>query len=296
MTSRRDYEARREEAVRAFGEGRLPEAQRGFEEALACARSLGDAELADRAFCNLAAVRISRGAWDEPRIDLRRILTSSPSSANGFLAAYNLARAYELAHDAKKGLFYARIARDRAELLDDAEWQFAARHEIANLLTADSHFEEAQEEYDRALSLLPAERVDEQHEAWINVGYCDLMLGRRRAAITRLYDRLRRVRRQGLGRLEALVRQDLALALLEVERPDLAARHARKALDLSRRGEADVEKNCLFLLADALDQLGEPDDAFEQRVALQRGFYPDQPELPELLSQVNVRQLVNLRA
>lgn len=291
------YESLRQRAVRTAHEGRLEEAENLFSQALAAARELGDPELGDRAYCNLAAVQISRGEWDGPRTELRRILTRSPGSPNAFLAAYNLARAYELSKDVKKGLFYARIARDRAQSEDQTEWRVAARHQVANLLVADSQFREAREEYHAALSLLDSpEAVDDQHEAWINLAYCDLMRGATRRALDHLYRRLRRVRREGLKRLEALVRQDLALALLEVARPDLSVRHSSRALELARNGEADVEKNCLFLLAEGLEARGNQREAFRVRQRLQQRFYPEQPNLAEVLSQVNVRRLVNLRA
>ena len=116
-------------------------------------------------------------------------------------------------------------------------------------------------------------------------------------ALAGLYRTLRKIVPRGLKRLEALARQDLSLALLEADRPDLGWRHASRALSLARSGgEADVEKNCLFLLGECAEALGQRDSAFELRRNLQTDFYPDQPELPWLLARIDARKIVNLRA
>lgn len=291
------YEELDRRAFEAFHDGRLPEAESLCLQAIEAARAGDDAELIDRAKCNWASVVMANGRWREPLAELRRISMATASLEIGFLATYNIARAYELGKETKKGFFYARIARDRAEALGDPMKRYAARHQIANFQTADSLFEEATETYRTALELLPASQRDDQLEAAINVAYCELMQGEVRKALGGLYRALRRSRREGSIRLEALAHQDLALALLEAKRPDLATRHASRALDQARdRGEADVEKNSLFLLAESLEQRGFHEDASTLRRELQDRFYPEQPQLPELLSRVNVRQIVNLRA
>ena len=284
-------------AFEAFHGGRLPEAEELSLQAIEAARASGDDQLVDRARCNWASVVMACGRWREPLATLREISMATGSTEVGFLATYNIARAYELGKETKKGMFYARIARDRAEALGEAHRRYAAWHQIANFQTADSRFDEATETYRHALEMIPEERRNGELEVAINLAYCELMRGRIRTALSGLYRALRRALRIGSARLEALARQDLSLALLEANRPDLATRHASRALHIAReRGEADVQKNSLFLLAEALEQQGREGEAYELRKELQARFYPDQPALPELLGRVNVRQLVNLRA
>ena len=74
------------------------------------------------------------------------------SPINCFLAAYTIARAYELRRDNRKGLFYARLARDRAAVLERPEWLASAWNQIANFLLGDSFFGEAAETYRHALA------------------------------------------------------------------------------------------------------------------------------------------------
>lgn len=284
-------------AREAFHRGRLDEAERLSSEAVDAARELQDEDLVDRAVCNRATVVMARGRWQEPLGDLRRILMATSSQRVSFLAAYNIARAYEYGKETKKGLFYARVAQGRAELVGDAEWRYGARHQIANFLTADSQFEEAIDTYRSALELLPEEERQDQHEANLNLSYCDLMTGKTSQALSALYRCLRRILSQGSSRLEALARQDLSLALLESGRPDLAERQASRALEIAEdRDEVDVVKNSLFLLGECAEARGERDEAFRIRTRLQNRFYPEQAELPWLLARVDARKLVNLRA
>ena len=111
---RERYERLRSSAIAALEGGRLREARERLDEAWRWAAAEGDVDLADRATCNLAAVDLALGELERPLPELRRILIGNRSPENCFLAAYNMARALELRKEHKKGLFYARIAQDRA--------------------------------------------------------------------------------------------------------------------------------------------------------------------------------------
>ena len=118
-----------------------------------------------------------RAQWEEendplePLTELRSILVARRDLETSRLAAYNIARIYERTKQYKKGLFYARTARDLSELLDRPEWIASSHNRIGNLLLAESYFAEACEEYDLALSLFePSESV--RHAILLeNVGY-----------------------------------------------------------------------------------------------------------------------------
>src|SRR5947208_224122 len=73
------------------------------------------------------------------------------------LAAYNIARHYELTKNYKKSLFYARIALDRARVLGRREWLASTHNLIGNTLLAESHIDPACHEYEEALELAPRE-------------------------------------------------------------------------------------------------------------------------------------------
>ena len=114
----------RRQGEEALEGARLPEAEDLLARALAEARRLGSGELADRAFCNWAAVRIERGLHHGLRNGLSRILGRSPDSKARQLAAYSLAAIYRTEKKGRLGRFYAeaslRLAREQGDLFSEA--------------------------------------------------------------------------------------------------------------------------------------------------------------------------------
>ena len=291
------YEELRASGIEFHSKGLLHEAIADLEAALKIAESLDDQDLVDRATCNWAAVAISLGQTDQSIVQLRRILMSNHSLEGSFLAAYNLARFHELTKDPRKGLFYARIARDRAADLNNPAWQYGAQNQVANALVAESHFAKAAELYQQALSLLEPFDTVTSLEGRINLGYCKLMLGNSKAGLHALYQGLRDSRRFNQPRLEMTVRLDLSFGTLEAGRPDIALRHAQRGLELAEvAGDVDAIKNALYIEGEAWTDLARLEQAERVHRSLQSRFYPNQPEVARYLLAVNSRQLINLRA
>jgi tetratricopeptide (TPR) repeat protein len=264
---------------------------------LAIATSRGDEELQERVVCASAANAIARGEGDELIPQLCQIVLRNRSQVNGFLAANNIARACELRRDNRKGLFYARIARERASAVGRADWVAAATNQIANLLLAESYFEDAAATYREALALVPPGDDSRQLVYTANLGYCELVLGNTRKGLTALYGCLRPARRNGWTRLEMIARVDLCYAHLELGRLEDADHHGRRGLQLGEAiGETDWIKNALYLLGEVAVLSGSSSKAYAWFHELQHRFYPEQPHLPELLLAVDVRKLINLRA
>jgi tetratricopeptide (TPR) repeat protein len=284
-------------AVEASEAGRLEEARAHLAASLVVAEGLGDEELVERAFCNHATLAIALGEGDDAIPRLCAIVLRNRSLTNAFLAANNVARACELKRDNRKGLLYARIARDRAAALGRADWLAAANNQIANLLLADSYFAEAAATYQQALALVPAEDSSRQLTYLANLAYCELVLGRARNGLSILYRCLRAARQHGWTRLEMIARIDLCYAHLELGRLEHAERHGRRGLVLAERtGERDWVKNALYLLGEVAVLGGASNRAYARFQELQRRFYPTQPHLPDFLLSVDVRKLINLRA
>ena len=291
------YERERLSAEAAKEAGRLEEAFERYAAAFVVAQQLGEEELIDRAFCNRAALAVALGRGEDPIPRLCTVLLRSRSPHNGFLAANTIARACELRRDFTKGLFYARIARDRAEALGRPEWLATANNQIGNLLLAESYFEEAAASYRQALALLPDERSLRQLVYEANLGYCELVLGRHRRGLDLLYRCLRTAVRRDWPRLEMIARIDLCYAHLELGRFETAERHGRRGLELAERiGEIDWVKNALYLLGEVAVLAGADARAYAWFHELQRRFYPAQSHLPDLLLSIDIRKLVNLRA
>lgn len=292
-----EYEREFQRAEAAKLAGRLEEARQHYAASLAAAQRAGDGELADRAFCNEVAVALALGAGEDFVPRLCAILLRTRSPVTGFLAANNVARAHELRRETSKGLFYARVARDRAEATGRGEWVAAATNQTANLLLADSRFEEAAAAYREALALVPETDSPRQLTYLANFGYCELVLGRFASGLAVLYRSLRTARRHGWQRLEMIARIDLCYAHLELGRLEQAERHGRRGLALGEEmGERDWVKNVLYLLGEVAVLSGAPGRAYAWFHELQRRYYPQQPHLPDFLLSVDVRKLINLRA
>jgi tetratricopeptide (TPR) repeat protein len=296
VASREDYQEARSRWNEAVEAGRLEEALALVDAAAAWAEGNAEPELVERTFLNRAAIALELGAGAELLPELRALLMRSHEAENGFLAAYSLARAYELRKESKKALFYAQVGRDRAESLDRGR-RASSQNQLGNLLVAESRFAEAVTVYRSSLELLDA--GDRLRRAVIldNLGYCEALLGRRLEGLTLLRESLRALRRLGAERHELLARLDFCFVLLEIGKPSAARRHGRRALDLATAfGDADAEKNALYLLGAAAAALGDRFGARRWYARLQIGFYPDADYLPDVLLQVDVRGLVNLKA
>jgi tetratricopeptide (TPR) repeat protein len=294
---RSTFEELRSQGARAVEAGRFDEAADLFERALIEARQHGDERQVDLALCNRAAVAIElgRGEGELPR--LREILMRNGDPFNCRIAAYNIARYYELVKSYKKALFYARIARERSEALGRRDWLASSHNLIGNTLLAESLVEQACVEYERALELMPEEPSVAHAMIFDNLGYCRILQGRHQEGYSLLYRSLAALRPAGIDCYEATVRLDLCFAHLETGRYLHARRHGIKALRLAEAGgDAVLIKNSLYLLGEVASLCGDPDGARSYFTRLQKGFFPDASYLPGFLLAVDVRNLVNLHA
>ncbi len=295
---RAEFEELRASGKRATDEGRLDEALELYEACAERARELGDQDLADLAFVNRCAVRIALGRHEGLIRGLREILSRSTDRLNRLVAAYHVARIYELRQDVKKGRLYARIARVEYEKrgLPDSYWEANLRNQTGSYLLLESRFEEAADEYRQALDADPGASHVRLAVSWFNLGYCQLVLGDLRQGLELLYRSLRVLRRSDVVDSEMQVHLDLCYGLLEIGRHRHASRHGHKALKLAEQlGDLLGLKNALYLLGQAEHLLGRDDRARSCFDRLQ-SLFPDTPFIADLLMAVDVRQMINLRA
>lgn len=303
MLDTRSYAALRDAGNRAAQDGRIEEAVDLLGRAWQVASEGDDDVLIDRAFCNFAAVKIEHAPADELLPRLREILVRNNDAENCRLAAYHLARAYEEKAEYKKGLFYARIARERARSLASPEpgWVASSHNQIGNFLVAESHFAEAIEHYEAAREHYAADLETNATITWHavvldNLGYCHLMLGDLPKAFRFLYRSLRDLRRHGTEKWRMLVHLDLCLAHLEAGRHRYALNHGVRALHAAEGfGSEQQVKNALYLLGEAAHMLGDESTARSYFDRLQ-GHFPDTPFLTDFLLAIDVRQMINLKA
>ncbi len=283
-------------AIELSRSGDLERAIDGFDAAMNWAIEQGESDLWDRAFCGRCAISIELGERDLLS-ELRQIVLRSTSQENGFLAAYNIARAYELDRDHERALFYARIARDRCQSLQRRDWMAWSSNQTGNLLLAESQFEEACSEYELALQLMPHESTVDRALLLDNLGYCRIVQGRIDEGFSLLQTSLRTIIRHGAERFQAGPRLSLCYAYLDVGRHAPALRHGLRALDIAQRASDDnAIKYAHFLLGETYNQLGEGDIARGYFTRLQQRYFPGADHVPELLLAVDVRPLINLKA
>ncbi len=296
LFSPEDFQACRARWTALVAAGEFEEALELTESAVRWARLQDDPVLLDRTLCNRAAIAIELGREGSWVAELRSLLMRSDDAENGFLAAYTIARHYELTREPRKGLFYAQLARDRA--IDSAR-RGSSVNLIANFQVSGCRFEEAIASYGAAALLVSEAGADPLRAAVIgyNIGYCLVVTGECRSGLARIYRSLRSLLAIGAARHEMLARLDLSFALLENGRPELALRHADRAQILARRfADSASRKNALYLGGAAATASGDAFGARRRFAELQADFFPDADYLPDLLLRVDVRQLVNLKA
>jgi tetratricopeptide (TPR) repeat protein len=291
------YDRLKREAWEAIKAGELRASLALYDEALAWAREHGEPWQVDRTACSRAGVLVELGEGAGVLSDLRQILLGNRDSECRFLAAYTLARAHDLASEQEKALFYARIANRQAAENGTPEQLSSSHNLIGNLLLSKSEFDGALEQFRRALEVLPASEPLRRAIVLDNLGYCRAIRGRYRKAFRDLFESVRLCVRLGARSFEANARLSLAYTYLQCERIRPAIRHATKSLALAESCEDRVAvKYGLFILGEAHKLAGNPLAARSYFRRLQQDYYPEAPNVPDLLLLLNVRSLVNLKA
>jgi tetratricopeptide (TPR) repeat protein len=291
------FEELRSRGLRAIETGELEGAAENFAAALRLAGEQGEPKRIDLALCNWAAALIELGRGDGEISRLREVLLRNSDPVNCRMAAYDIARYYELKKNYKKALFYARITRDRSEILGRRDWLASSHNLIGNTLLAESFLEEACAEYEKALELFPPEPSPARGQILDNLGYCRILQRRYPEGYRLLYESLRLLRRFGARRHEISARLDLCFAHLETERYEHSRRQGLAALALAESlGDAGSVKNALYLLGEVANLNGDLETARGYFARLHRDFFPEAGYLPEFLLAVDIRRLVNLHA
>ncbi len=288
------YEMLRNEGLEALAATRFQEAFEHFDKALHWAQKNGDDLLQDQAFCSRSAVYIELFSIEEPLPELRRILMRNRDPWSCRLAAYTIARIYDMKQCYKKGLFYARIACDLSYQLDLDDWIASSHNQLGNLLLAESFFEDATTEYKKGLSFLQSSETVQYAYILENIGYCCAIQGDLDESFPLLFESLRSLRRQKVQGGQAYPHISLCYAYMELGKYEAALRHGMRALSLNHNRQ--THKNALYLLGQTANLMGDPDRAQDFLWRLHREHYPDSPHIVDFLMQVDVSQFINLKA
>jgi len=272
-----------------------------YADAVEVARSIGDDDLADRAFCNHCSVlvELDRGADQIPK--LKEILLRSANTRNRFHAAYCTAVAYDISGEGDRAQSYADRASAIADELDDPVSASRSCNLVGNLSIRASKYSEAEDAFTRSLE---AHRdLDGHHrmtEAQVrdNLGYVMMCTDRLDEGIDLCEKARTDLEQIGADHYLYETLQDLCYGHLLADNLERAQECGEKAIDLAVDFEDDqVAKNCLFLLSEIAVRRG---DTFRARRYLREltTYYPEvgiNEEIIDVFLATDLTSVVNLR-
>ena len=184
------------------------------------------------------AILIEIGEERDQLPTMRSILLRSADAQNCMVAATNAARVYDLVKDFKKALFL------RPASLRTMPMPSATRHNepvsptwVGNLLIADSAVDEAALNYEQALEMMPDDDPVWRARAVGNLGYCRILQGKVREALSLLQESVAELRSLAARPYLISPLLDLAFALLEADKPGPARPVAEEGLALAEELE-----------------------------------------------------------
>lgn len=304
ISQREYFEDLYQQGRHAIDRGELKRALEIYGEALRWAEEWGERDDVDRASCSRLAVLLNTGQGEMASRSLRMILMRSSNALNQFIAAYNIAMHYENVGDLSKSRFYADLALDHAERLgsNDSRTDFHRANcycHLGNLAIRESRFAEALERYERAVELYGEDEVYRRLGTLTSMGFCHLAHDRFAEGFELLFTVRRAYIALRLGPSNASGRLRLAFCFgyVELEKFHQAILHGKAAIRIGEEcGDRDVVKKALYLLGESEKLRGDEMEAFKYFANLQEDFYPDNPNLPEILLYNDTNRLVNVWA
>jgi tetratricopeptide (TPR) repeat protein len=293
-----------QQGAAALCEARFADAETVLAQAWAEARGLADRVVAERARCNLAAAQIMLGTTEALEEDLSRILGASQDLKTRQLAAYNLATFHNAERRTRIGRFYANMSLEMARRLRDGFSQGASAYLLALIDAEEGRPRRSRDRLQEALdSGFGEDAPFERMLVLSTLAYAQVLTGNRNGAVQALEASEKiaggepvPLRGLGLPTYEPTLRLNLGFSYLEMGELDRALHHGRKALDsLEEHRPADdlYRKHGLYLLGESHAQRGEVQEAREHFHELQRVYYPQLPDLTELLLKLRTHTFLS---
>lgn len=218
---------------------------------------------------------------------LPQIVLGRRNPRHVLLACYNLLVKYRIEQRYDRARFYGQIALESP--VDDEAWKVAILTELGSVEVFDSNFDEAITYYRNASDRLSSDPL-QQSFVRHNIGYCTLVSGDPAAGVTMIEGALAIMQENGLEGFVAEPHLDLALGYLETGQYDLAQHHGRLGLETST--ENRQVRNAHYLLGEIAHYRGDSQTAEIHFEHLCR-FYPDFPQLKNLLYAIDLRGVIN---
>jgi tetratricopeptide (TPR) repeat protein len=284
-----------EHAVDAFRHGKLAESEEAFALNQKRAREIRRPGLADRAYCNWAAIRLERNQAEGLRAGLSQVLGESPDLKARQLAAYNLANCYRLQGNVRPARFYADMAGWLAETQKDDQAQASSLHLLGLLSIGQSRVETARDSLRKSLQIrLKQEMSVHAVITTSTYCYCAALLEDWAEGVWLLEESQAALKELPCGVYEPSIRLSLGFAYLERGESEEALCQGLSALKALEDFKApDEEKFARYLIGESLAQEGNLEEALEHFEILQKTFFPQHPELPEVMVSVRTSRWLN---
>jgi tetratricopeptide (TPR) repeat protein len=291
MATMNRVEEIRQAAWARVRENALEDAVALFDQALAIAE---DDEAVELLTINKAGILIQMEV-DGPEVQrLPMILMRRRNPKHTFLAAYNLQHRYILAKDFKRAYNYGRVALEAADHIEEKAWKPRVLNEMGSACVYDSRIPEAIEAYSEALAML--EEFPEEHLArsfaMQNLGYCLVIGGDVEKGIETIHSAIETMRLAGAEGWVAESYIDLCYGYLELDNLDEARRFGE--MGLAKATETRQVRNAHYLLGEIAYKQGDTAAAESHFEHLSK-FYPDFPQLKNVLLALDLRSMVNLK-
>ncbi len=281
-------------AAEALFEARLVEAEAMFLAARQEAQNRGISPLADRAYCNWAAVRLENGKTAGLRVGLSRVLGQSPDAKARQLAAYQLALLYDEDRPRAANL-YAEMSCRLADSQGDRQGGASSRHLLGLIQLRDGRLRSGGERLRESLEISMKAGLYLHSLVTMSVlGYCFSLVGSANEGLWMLEEVEEALRSPGWKVYEPSVRLNLGYSYLEMGDLEDSIEQGRAALSaLKDRPSCGDARFAYYLLGEAHAQKAEDEEAMEYFDTLQKAFYPQYPDLSEILLDVRTSRWLN---
>jgi tetratricopeptide (TPR) repeat protein len=287
----------RREGLRLYYAGSLEESLPYFDHALSIVE---DDETRDLLTIHKASVHVAMQR-PSPEVAALPAIIMRRRGLRG-LAAYHLATKFENDKEYARARFYLDIALEAANEAGDHRLRVVTTIDLGNLCVYDSKPDEAIAYYRAALDLLEdgtvlAAVAENEAQLWAafatqNLGYCGVVGEAPQEGIALLHRAVEMLDGCGGHAYTAESHLDLCLGYLETGELELARKHGE--IGLANATEDRQVRNGHYLLGEVAYTLGDTAAAEHHFDQLAR-FYPDFPQLRNLLFAIDLRKIVNFK-
>lgn len=283
------------QGIKAMEEARFKDAEEAFAAARREALAQGLAGLADRAYCNWTAIRQEHSDLLPGIGELSRILGASTDAKARQLAAYYLGVCFSIRGNLKAAALYSEISCRLAETQGDLKAQAASHNSLGLISLAEYRLRTAAEHFRKSLDLSLRSGAS-AHAAMTmsTLGYDLSLAGSWTESLWMLEESLQALEGSAARIYEPSIRLNLGFSYLESGDYEDALQQGLAALDSSQeRGASHEMKFASYLVGEAKARQGDSEGAEENFKFLQKTWYPEHPELTEVLLSIRTSRWLN---